>query len=242
MSKKATRSCGMWHFVWRGPVERSNGVVLATVALACARSHFPPFVVLTAALPFIARRFFSLHPKNGDARSSSVQRTFTVLTGTKSSALAHRTSHCLYAERKTTAPTDQRRVVLQNLSTQPNGENSMLLIVASHTHVLSFRHLLVPRSRQLRLHSVLFTTRGWMWRSWHNTRELGGLSNYCVSVLIHSNTFIRRGGHLVDWLMVCSQSAARPHRGVESPRLLEVAKGGLRFCGHTTSHERLAFF
>ena len=67
------------------------------------------------------------------------------------------------------------------------------------------------------------------------------MSNYCVSVLIHSNTFIRWGGHLVDWLMDCSQSVA-PHWGVESPRLLEVAVGGLQFCSHSTSHERLAVF
>ena len=37
------------------------------------------------------------------------------------------------------------------------------------------------------------------------------MSDSCVSVLIHSNTFIRRRGHLVDWLKNSSQSVARPH-------------------------------
>ncbi|KAI9463004.1 hypothetical protein HD554DRAFT_1046955 [Boletus coccyginus] len=121
----------------------------------------------------------------------------------KSSALAHYASRSLC-----TAKIPQRRQTKGGSSCgicrrNRTVKNSMLLIAASHTHVLSCRHVLVPRSRRLRLHSVFIHHRVWRWRSRHNARGRRGFSHVkllreCLDSLQNIHTTEGTSGWLID--------------------------------------------
>ena len=98
--------------------------------------------------------------------------------------------------KKSTAPSGRRRLILRNLSRQPYGEKFHALDRSKpYTRLVHFDTYWCNARACCGFASVLFTTHVWTWGSWRNTTGLRGLatSDCWVSVLIHSNSFIRWG-------------------------------------------------
>lgn len=185
----------MWNFVWRDPlsgVVTTPGYNRATVPLVNSSLFF---VQKTAHLRAINRT--ALAPKvttirrlffgSGDAHRLDELQSYPTFAHCASRSLCTANIHS--TNRSKTGRLEQfckgNRTV----------KNSMLLIAASHTHVLFVRHLLVPHSRPLRLFA--FCSPPVCGGGGHGTipwgSEVLAMSNCRVSVLVHSNTFIRGG-------------------------------------------------
>ena len=181
----------LWHveFCLEGePIERS-----------CARqepSILPPplFVQRQPAITrtALAQKFTTVRW----ARSSLVQRTLTVLTNTNKSSVLAQPVVGLRARQKIHSTIRSKRDILRNLSREPYGEKFHALVAASHTHVLFISTLtgatLAPVAASQAFYSPPVCGCGG-----HGTMPWGfgglAMSDCWVSVLIHSNTFIRRG-------------------------------------------------
>ena len=187
----------LWHVEFCLEGNPLSGVVPAKNQARSRATVVPPSL-LNDSLPLLAR---FLHPMSPpfDARSSLVQRTLTVLTNTKPSVLAHCASRSLCTAKKSTAPSDRRRTSCRTCQGNRTVEISMLLIAASHTHLVHFDTYWCNARACCGFTSVLFTTRAWIWGSWRNTMGLRGFSRVrLLGECLDSFQYIHTtGGHLV---------------------------------------------